>query len=276
MPVNLSGVSCGEVEMSTVKSGRCEILVDADIVAFQSAVVCDTEIDWEDESDDVCVTTDLTVDIKANMLNRIESIKQKVLSHHKNLRSNDIEITCCFTGKDNWRKQVYPSYKSNRKDKAKPTRLDEAVEILMNAFDHHLVTNFEADDLLGMLQSSSFHTTIIASIDKDLLQIDGWHYNWKRDEHTYVSNGWKQHLIQWLAGDTVDGYSGVARIGVKKATKLLKDIDNYTDGIQFCKDFYELKGYSPEYTQQMAQVSFIMNDADLYINDEGKPVLPVF
>lgn len=260
-----------------IKSGKCEILIDADIIAFQSSVVCDTEIDWGIIGDDeVCISTDQTIDIRSNMLGRIELIKQKVLQYHKNLRSKDIEITCCFTGKSNWRKTVYPKYKSNRKNKAKPVRLNEAVEILMDKFDHHMVNGFEADDLLGMLQSSSFHTTVIASIDKDLLQIDGWHYNWKRDEHTFVKDGWKQHLIQWLAGDTVDGYKGVDRVGVKKATKLLKDVDKLDDGIEFCKEFYKSKGYSEEYTQQMAQVSFIMNDADLYINDEGKPVIPVF
>ena len=60
---------------------------------------------------------------------------------------------------------------------------------------------------------------IIVSPDKDMRQIPGRLYDLK--EHVDISEveGWQWFLIQTLAGDSTDGYSGAPGFGVKTSQK---------------------------------------------------------
>jgi hypothetical protein len=84
----------------------------------------------------------------------------------------------------------------------------------------------EADDLLGiMLTNGRIENPILCSIDKDMLGIPGWHYNWNKDAWpTYVSQDEADHhwLVQLLTGDSTDGIRGMEGIGPVKANKLIK------------------------------------------------------
>ena len=84
----------------------------------------------------------------------------------------------------------------------------------------------EADDLLGiMLTNGRVENPILCSIDKDLLGIPGWHYNWNKDSWpTYVSQEEADHnwLVQLLTGDATDGIRGMEGIGPVKAKKLIE------------------------------------------------------
>ena len=64
---------------------------------------------------------------------------------------------------------------------------------------------------------------IICSPDKDMRQIPGKLYN--MEETTLISNdeGSKWHLVQSMAGDQTDGYSGCPSIGVKRATTIFEN-----------------------------------------------------
>ena len=68
---------------------------------------------------------------------------------------------------------------------------------------------------------------IIVSPDKDMRQIPGKLFN--MDELVEISEeeGYQWHLIQTLAGDQTDGYSGVPGIGIKRAVALF-DEHGYT------------------------------------------------
>merc|ERR1712138_289724 len=65
----------------------------------------------------------------------------------------------------------------------------------------------------------------IVSPDKDMKQIPGKLYN--LEDTTYITHeeGARWHLIQTLAGDQTDGYSGVPGIGVKRAETLFNEED---------------------------------------------------
>ncbi len=64
---------------------------------------------------------------------------------------------------------------------------------------------------------------VICSPDKDMRQIPGRLYNMTEMMSVTVDDGAKWHLIQTLAGDQTDGYSGVPGIGVKRATALFEE-----------------------------------------------------
>ena len=63
---------------------------------------------------------------------------------------------------------------------------------------------------------------IIVSPDKDMRQIPGKLYNLEDTTTITPEEGAKWHLIQTLAGDQTDGYSGVPGIGVKRAQTLFE------------------------------------------------------
>lgn len=103
-----------------------------------------------------------------------------------------------------------------------------------NLLKHHLMTKwgaeirigFEADDCLGIAQhTADEYATIICSIDKDLKQIPGLHFNFVKREFSVVSpvqaeiNFYRQILI----GDTSDNIRGAKGIGPKKAEKAIPE-----------------------------------------------------
>ena len=77
----------------------------------------------------------------------------------------------------------------------------------------------EADDAMG-IYATQHPGNIIVSPDKDMKQIPGKLYNLEDTFTITPEEGAKWHLIQTLAGDQTDGYSGVPGIGVKRAETL--------------------------------------------------------
>ena len=77
----------------------------------------------------------------------------------------------------------------------------------------------EADDAMG-IYATQHPGNIIVSPDKDMKQIPGKLYNLEDTITITPKEGAKWHLIQTLAGDQTDGYSGVPGIGVKRAETL--------------------------------------------------------
>jgi 5'-3' exonuclease len=69
-------------------------------------------------------------------------------------------------------------------------------------------------------------STVICSIDKDLLQIPGRHYNFVKKEHKVVDldQGLKHLYLQSLIGDRSDNIIGVAGIGPVKAEQALAEL----------------------------------------------------
>ena len=74
-------------------------------------------------------------------------------------------------------------------------------------------------DALG-IYATKFPGNIIVSPDKDMKQIPGQLYNFDDVFTITPEQGAKWHLLQTMAGDNTDGYSGVPTIGVKRAEKI--------------------------------------------------------
>lgn len=139
------------------------------------------------------------------------------------------EYKAFLSGKKNFRKQIYPEYKANRKQ-PKPIHLDECRDYAMQEQSAELAPiNLEADDALGINQGKD---TIICSLDKDLLQIPGHHYSWEisgkgwKKPHTFREiselEGLRLFYEQCLKGDRTDNIRGIEKIGDKKAKVLLE------------------------------------------------------
>ena len=144
------------------------------------------------------------------------------------VKTDATEYRAFLTGEDNFRKQIYPEYKANR-TQPKPRHLNDCRDYAIKEFNAEAEYGLEADDLLGIHQTEE---TIICSLDKDLLQIPGRHFQW-----AIAGNGWSkddafymqdevsaniQFYKQCLMGDKSDNIKGIEGIGPKKAEKILK------------------------------------------------------
>lgn len=130
-----------------------------------------------------------------------------------------------LTGKGNFRDNyaVTLPYKGNRKGAEKPVHYNlfrSYLELSWGATVNH---GIEADDMLAMRQTDLGEESVIVTLDKDLDQVEGWHYNFakKRLYHIDKQEGLFLFYKQFLTGDAVDNIQGVKGIGPKKADKLL-------------------------------------------------------
>ena len=141
----------------------------------------------------------------------------------------DAEMILFFSDSSNFRKTVDPSYKGHRNRK-KPCGYKRLIAALHNRYKVIIKPDLEADDALGIYATSN-DDCIIVSPDKDMKQIPGRLYN--LDEHFTITpqQGWQWFLIQTLAGDSTDGYSGAPGFGVKQAQNFLRRMG--TPGIRF-------------------------------------------
>lgn len=130
-----------------------------------------------------------------------------------------------LTGKGNFRDEIAVTapYKGTRKSE-KPVHYHLIRDYLVYAWDAVVWNGIEADDAIAIEATELDGDGVIVSLDKDLDQVVGWHYNFVKshlyyiDQETADFNFYKQFLV----GDAVDNIKGVYGIGPKKADKLLE------------------------------------------------------
>ncbi len=221
-------------------------MIDADIVGYSVAAYVES---WDGPFEAVQVDID-------NLMKRI-------------IESTDSDsYLAVLTGDDTYRYEIYPEYKANRKGKPRPVYLEDARAHLVTAWGAILTSEIEADDRLGIEQcSEEFGTTVICSIDKDLKQIPGYHFNWRKNERDLVTplDGLRTFYRQLLTGDTADNIPGVGGIGPVKSARAIDHLEDEFDMYETCKYFY-----GPERLEDMHR-----NAKLLYIwkkeNDEWSP-----
>lgn len=143
-----------------------------------------------------------------------------------------------LTGKNNFRTTIYPAYKGGRKER--PVLYQEIREYLINHWSAEVIDCMEADDMLGILQSKNPEDSIIASIDKDLDTIIGWHYNFVTKEKYFVTPEQAELCLytQMLTGDSSDNVCGIRGIGSAKAKKILQGEEPEALAMSEYKKFY--------------------------------------
>ena len=119
-----------------------------------------------------------------------------------------------------FRRRIYPEYKAHRLQ-PKPKHYSAIRAYLQEHYDAEVCTEIEADDALGIHQTGEY--SVICSIDKDLKQIPGHHYNFVKLEHSEVSvpDGLRYFYTQLLTGDSSDNVKGVWKVGPVKAANIL-------------------------------------------------------
>ena len=166
----------------------------------------------------------------------------------------EVAYAVFLTGAGNFREQVatIQPYKGNRKA-AKPVLYDKLRDFLVDNHDAIVVTGQEADDEVAIRQTMAQEgveldrdnpQSVIVTIDKDLLQVPGWHYNPQRDGFKFVTPefGALHFYRQILTGDAVDNIPGIKGMGPKKAEKILQIGMTPGEMWHYCLDEYESCG----------------------------------
>lgn len=171
----------------------------------------------------------------------------------------------CLSSYPRWRGVVYPKYKTNRTE-PEPPFLKSCINAIEEEFDTARISSLEADDVLGILSDECplLEETIIVSIDKDLLQIPGWHWrpHHRKLVHQSPGNALYQFVLQWLTGDSTDGIPGIPGVGPKKAERLI--LDNLdSKGLSWVYDTYAKAGLSRDYCSMMGLCVYIPTTSTL-------------
>lgn len=136
--------------------------------------------------------------------------------------SNEFRIFLSDDRDKSFRYGLTVTYKANR-TAPRPKHYDAIKEHLIKAWGAQIALGMEADDALGIAQDKSGCETVICSIDKDLLQIPGQHYNFVKKEWESVTEweGLKWFYKQLLIGDSTDNVEGCRGVGPVKAGKAI-------------------------------------------------------
>ena len=198
---------------------KTTLLIDADVLAFEASVIAECSVEWKDEL--WTVHADMAL-AKARVINRIQEFRE-------NLKTDNVVL--CLSDRANFRRKLYPEYKSNRSKSRLPIILRQVKQWIIEELGGVMWANLEADDVISILATDKAmdEETIIVSIDKDFKGVPGIYFDYNRGEYHQPSEEEADnfHLIQTLMGDATDGFSGVPKIGPVTAKKLL-DKEGYT------------------------------------------------
>jgi 5'-3' exonuclease, N-terminal resolvase-like domain len=146
-----------------------------------------------------------------------------------------------LTGKENFRNEIAVTapYKGNR-TAPKPKHLQLIRDYLISAWDFQVSDGQEADDSIAIEHTARNYQSVIASIDKDFMQLQGNHWNFVKKEMTFVTDeeALKNFYTQVLTGDRTDNIIGLKGIGPVKASKILSERESAAEMYLACVEAY--------------------------------------
>lgn len=228
------------------------LLIDGDIVAYKATVSAETPINWGDGLWTLhCYEQDVAL--------RLDEQIDKLV--------NEAPVQDCvvaLSDKENYRKELAPYYKANRKTTRKPMLLQWAREYIQSKYNTVIYRRLEADDVLGILGTANTDT-IIWSEDKDLHTVPAKH--WIDGDVVEISEEEADYnfFTQTLVGDATDNYKGCPSVGYKTAEKILE----FGDGWGAVVRAFISKGLSEEVALENARLARILRNGE-YDTDTGE------
>lgn len=179
----------------------------------------------------IAITSAIQSNPKTRQDFTLSFVRHVVLSSIKNTRNQfvaapQLETVLCCDAKTNWRKEVYPHYKANRKKIRQSmvfpwTEFSEYYEIVKQELIQVLpykilqIERCEADDIIAVLThtlTSEGKKCIIFSADSDFAQL----HNSSVIQYSQMKRGWvnwpnpqAELLRKIISGDTGDGVPNV-------------------------------------------------------------------
>lgn len=209
-------------------------LIDSDVLCYRSGFAVESKL------------PDGTIEIEP-LSHAFYNVDTTIHSILKATNADDYELY--LTGKDNFRDKIATvrPYKGNRDKQHRPIYYNEIREYMIDKYHAVVVDNQEADDALAIEQYTQYSTaieankqmrlegsdiephftTVICTVDKDLMMIPGNNYNWATDKLVWRTEDECNRFFhtQLLTGDLTDNIVGVPGIGAVKAKQILDKAD---------------------------------------------------
>lgn len=180
----------------------------------------------------------ISEEIVNKSIDRMQAMEQKIFEDIEDTGVSISEVKYFVTDcHKSLRKQISAEYKAKRKKNKWTTAIRK--KILLEYSNIYRNDYFEADDLIAdeanNLRANGIEY-IILSLDKDLQQIEGIHYNYYTDiveengreirmaRGLSVTSDFESKYFFWrqmLMGDAGDGIQGLYKVGIVKATEIL-------------------------------------------------------
>tara|TARA_R100001460_G_scaffold3427_1_gene10394 strand:- start:752 stop:1468 length:717 start_codon:yes stop_codon:yes gene_type:complete len=223
------------------------LLIDGDIIAYQSAAATEVTVAWDD---DLWTVHGYASETNAHADQTITRLMEK---------ADCSRCIVMLSSRNNFRKELDPEYKANRVGKRKPVTLSAVREHLFDNYKAMIGDPVEADDLLGILLTKNPEKYIVWSIDKDLKQIAGRHLTDDGVVTITQEEADRAFWTQVLTGDTADNYKGISGVGPKTAEKIL-DADDGKTYWQKVLTAYEKAGLTKKDAVKTARLAHILTN----------------
>ena len=146
------------------------VLVDGDIVAYRCAASAET------------LPSEVAEQRAIDLIRRIQY----------EVDAQDVQVY--LGGSRNFRDEIWAGYKANR-TQPKPNHLSNVRAAISGVFKTEICDGIEADDGLAINATRVGEHAVIATIDKDLLQVPGWHYQWEFGGTTSTGKQWNRPAV---------------------------------------------------------------------------------
>jgi 5'-3' exonuclease len=142
-----------------------------------------------------------------------------------------------FGGSSKARKEIYSEYKANRKDVEPLKNLYEMKMHLADKWQFNWLSGYqhETDDYVASFIKQT-PDTFIVSPDKDLLNLEGNHYNPKKNEWVFI-DPWaaeRYFFASMIIGDTSDNIPGLKGKGEAFVNKVFTELKGYAEKVLSC------------------------------------------
>ena len=153
----------------------------------------------------------------------------KVLKKLEIHNVNDLHIEVLLSGQNNFRKDIatIKGYKSDRTAEL-PIHYQVVRNYLTDTWGAEVIDGWEADDEVSIRARKLAEDGVefcIATIDKDLDQIPGLHYDYRQHVFYDIDEEYAETFFweQVLSGDSTDSIQGCYKIGAATAKKLIAE-----------------------------------------------------
>lgn len=169
------------------------------------------------------VYTNITVDPEAHVYHSAKHMIEGACDKIEKKFGEEVCPIVLMDGDGNFRSRIATirPYKGTRHVHAKPLMYNNIRQYLLDNWGAEVVHGQETDDEMAIRQTDCRDVgdpSIIVSLDKDMLQVSGWHLNPNKGfKRVGLKEGRVRQYRQCITGDAVDNIGGAFKCGPKSA-----------------------------------------------------------
>lgn len=226
------------------------LVIDIESYIFRACTATKTLLQFEPRNPDVFVEA---YDLKKGM----GYLKEFIQTLQKKFYTDDFILV--VGDRNNWRKQRYPDYKANRKEKEKPPMYDVILNRLYQDCEVVSLPNLEADDTCRIIYEDNRNYAtrkVLVSIDKDFHSFPCELYDPLHDKQYVINQQEADYNLmkQIIMGDKADNIIGLEGYGEVKTKKFLDDEPRILNDV---RELFREKGLLQQFITNLNLVSMV-------------------